>query len=204
MKNLASAVRVSLCALGAMALAVSAAGRRPDPDHDLVGRGATALPEGPRPRREAARHRRAPALRAGRGQGPELRAGPARPRQHRGHGQGVLRRPRPGRSSFRPRLPSRSGCSSARSTPGAKGEPARQQDCLTKLVAGRARRRARAQPARAGPTSAARTTRRPSPSTRRRRHQPAVLAALQPDGLRAIASWASTRRRSRPSRSTSS
>ena len=87
---------------------------------------------------------------------------------------------------------------------GAKGEPARQQDCLTKLVqAVPDDERAHNQLGQFlfGRQDYAAAIAEYKKATT---HQPAVLRALQPDGLRLSVPWASTRRRSRPSRSTSS
>ena len=115
---------------------VARGGRGPDPDHHLVGRGAAALPEGPRPGREAARDRRARALREGRGQGQGLRAGPPRARQHRRARPRSSSTPSSRRSRSPARCPRRSGSLICGVDAGAKGEPgAPEARASTKLVA---------------------------------------------------------------------
>ena len=163
-----TAIVGACCVLSIVAVARgSEAGQIPITTSSAEAR--AALPEGPRPRGEAARHRRAAALRAGGSPRTRLRAGAGRPRELGGHREGVLRRRRVARSRSRRQGLRAREARRLRARRGRQGRARAAEGLPDQARRGLPRRRARPEPDGRLPLRAPGLRRRRSPPTRRRR-----------------------------------
>ncbi len=192
-----------VCVVAAPAVGQTAAATGKIPITTSSEEARAAVSEGPRSRREAARHRCAPLLRAGRGQGSRLRARLRRAGQHLRHQSRVRRG---GDEGGRPRVEGerRRTAHGARARGGAQERPRGRAAALHRARGALSERRARADAAGEHLLRPAGVSDRDRSLREGDRDQRDVLAAVQPAGLCLPVPRTSTGRRRPRSRSTSS